>query len=440
VTRARTATTARITDIETIDIRFPTSRQLDGSDAMNPAPDYSTAYVILHTDDPDAPQGHGFTFTIGRGNELAVRAAATVGRRLRGRRIAELTGDLGRMWRELTSDSQLRWLGPDKGVIHLGTAAVVNAVWDMAAKLAGLPLWRYLASMSPQEIVELVDWRYLRDALTPDAALDLLRRNEPGKAGRTDFLLSNGYPAYTTSAGWLGYGDEKLRRLCQESVDAGWNSVKLKVGADIADDRRRCAIARDVLGPDRRLMIDANQVLGVPDAIAWHRALAEFDIYWFEEPTSPDDVLGHAAIAEQIAPTRVATGEHAQNIVMFKQLLQAQAIGICQIDACRVGGVNEVVGILLLAAAHHVPVCPHAGGAGLCELVQHLAMFDFVAVGGSMEDRTVEYVDLLHEHFVDPVRMSGSRYLAPEAPGYSAQIKPEARRHFRYPDGAAWSK
>ncbi|MGH3436588.1 MAG: enolase C-terminal domain-like protein [Sciscionella sp.] len=431
--------TAKIREVEAIDIRFPTSARLDGSDAMNLAPDYSAAYVILHTDNPDLPEGHGFTFTTGRGNELAVQAAAIVGERLRGMSIKDLLDDLGGMWRHLTGDSQLRWLGPDKGVIHLGTAAVVNAVWDMAAKLAGQPLWRYLASMSPQQVVDLVDWRYLRDALTPEAALQLLRHNEPGKAARTDFLLSNGYPAYTTSAGWLGYSDEKLRRLCQESIDAGWDSVKLKVGGDITSDRRRCAIAREVLGPDRRLMIDANQVLGVPDAIAWYQALAEFDIYWFEEPTSPDDVLGHAAIARRIAPTHVATGEHAQNIVMFKQLLQAKAIGVCQIDACRVGGVNEVVGILLLAAAYQVPVCPHAGGVGLCELVQHLSMFDFVAVSGSMDDRIVEYVDHLHEHFVDPVRMSGPRYLAPEAPGYSAQIKQDAREHFRYPDGAAWT-
>jgi L-fuconate dehydratase len=278
----------------------------------------------------------------------------------------------------------------------------------------------------------------LRDALTPEAALELLQRQESGRAERVDFLLRHGYPAYTTSAGWLGYDDDKLRRLCQESVDAGWDSIKLKVGANLEDDRRRCAIARSVIGPDRRLMIDANQVLGVNEAIAWMQALAEFDIYWFEEPTSPDDVLGHAAIAAGIAPTHVATGEHAHNVVMFKQFMQAKAIGICQIDACRVGGVNEVVATLLLAAAHGVPVCPHAGGVGLCELVQHLSMFDFVAVSGSMENRVVEYVDHLHEHFVDPVRISGSRYLAPRLPGYSAQIHRESLRQHSFPDGPAW--
>ena len=430
--------TAKIVKVETIDVRFPTSRQLDGSDAMNPAPDYSVAYVVLHVDDPDVPDGHGFTFTIGRGNELAVEAARIVGERVRGMTVAEVVGDLGGLWRHLTGDSQLRWLGPDKGAIHLGTAAVVNAVWDMAAKIAGQPLWQYLAGFSPEQLVDLVDWRYLRDALTPEAALEMLQRQEPGRARRTEHLLQHGYPAYTTSAGWLGYDDDKLRRLCQESVNAGWDAVKLKVGADLADDRRRCAIAREVIGPDRRLMIDANQVLGVDDAVAWMRELAEFDVYWFEEPTSPDDVLGHAAIAAGIAPTHVATGEHAHNVVMFKQFLQAKAIGICQIDACRLGGVNEVVATLLLAAANGVPVCPHAGGVGLCELVQHLSMFDYVAVSGSMENRVVEYVDHLHEHFVDPVRISGSRYLAPRLPGYSAQIHRESLRQHSFPNGPAW--
>jgi L-fuconate dehydratase len=432
--------TAKIVKVETIDVRFPTSRQLDGSDAMNPAPDYSVAYVVLHVDDPDVPDGHGFTFTIGRGNELAVEAARIVGERVRGMTVAEVVGDLGGLWRHLTGDSQLRWLGPDKGAIHLGTAAVVNAVWDMAAKIAGQPLWQYLAGFSPEQLVDLVDWRYLRDALTPEAALEMLQRQEPGRARRTEHLLQHGYPAYTTSAGWLGYDDDKLRRLCQESVNAGWDAVKLKVGADLADDRRRCAIAREVIGPDRRLMIDANQVLGVDDAVAWMRELAEFDVYWFEEPTSPDDVLGHAAIAEKIAPTLVATGEHTHNAVMFKQFLQAKAIGVCQIDACRVGGVNEVVAILLMAAAHGVPVCPHAGGVGLCELVQHLSMFDFVAVSGSMTNRVVEYVDHLHEHFVDPVRINGSRYVAPSLPGYSAEIHRESLSRYRFPDGPAWTE
>ncbi|MFC6063372.1 enolase C-terminal domain-like protein [Streptomyces ochraceiscleroticus] len=431
--------TARIVDVETIDIRFPTSQNLDGSDAMNEAPDYSAAYVVLKTDAPDAPEGHGFTFTIGRGNDLAVQAARAIGERALGMTVEEITGDLGAFSRHLLGDSQLRWLGPDKGAIHLGTAAVVNAAWDLAAKQAGKPVWKLLADMTPQQIVDLVDWRYLKDALTPEDALTMLQERAAGRAEREAYVREHGYPAYTTSAGWLGYDDDKLARLCQEAVDAGWDSVKLKVGADLSDDIRRCRIARSIIGPDRRLMIDANQTLGVDEAVAWAKALAEFDIWWFEEPTSPDDVLGHAAIARQIGPTHVATGEHAHNAVMFKQFLQADAIGICQIDACRLGGVNEAVAALLLAAAHGVPVCPHAGGVGLCELVQHLSLFDYIAVSGSMENRVIEYVDHLHEHFHDPVRIRGSRYLVPEAPGYSAQIRRATLAEYRYPDGPVWS-
>ena len=428
--------TARITDLATVDLRFPTSRELDGSDAMNEAPDYSAAYLVLRTD--DGHSGHGFTFTIGRGNELALAAARAIGERAIGLGVDDIVHDLGGFARHLASDSQLRWLGPDKGTIHLGTAAVVNAAWDLAAKLAGKPVWKLLSEMTPRQIVDLVDWRYLTDALTPDAALEMLRRQEPGRATREAHLREHGYPAYTTSAGWLGYDDGKLARLCRKAVEQGFDAVKLKVGGNLDDDVRRCRIARETLGPDRRLMIDANQVLGVPDAIRWAGALAEFDIWWFEEPTSPDDVLGHAAIARKIAPIRVATGEHAHNAVMFKQFLAADAIGICQIDACRLGGVNEAVAALLLAAAKGVPVCPHAGGVGLCELVQHLSMFDYVAVSGSMANRVVEYVDHLHEHFVDPVRMRGSRYLAPSAPGYSAEIRADTLRRFAFPDGEVW--
>ncbi|QPP07072.1 fuconate dehydratase [Streptomyces bathyalis] len=441
--------TARIVDVETIDVRFPTSRALDGSDAMNEAPDYSAAYVILHVGDdgdgtaddagPQVSEGHGFTFTIGRGTDLAVGAAEAIGRRAVGMSVDEITGDLGGFSRHLLGDSQLRWLGPDKGAIHLGAAAVINAAWDLAAKRAGKPVWKLLADFTPRQIVDLVDWRYLKDALTPEAALELLESRVPGRAEREAYVREHGYPAYTTSAGWLGYDDEKLARLCREAVEQGWDSVKLKVGANIDDDVRRCRIAREIIGPDRRLMIDANQTLGVDEAIEWADALKEFDIWWFEEPTSPDDVLGHAAIQCRIAPVHVATGEHAHNAVMFKQFLQAEAIGICQIDACRLGGVNEAVAALLLAAAHGVPVCPHAGGVGLCELVQHLSVFDYVAVSGSMEDRVVEYVDHLHEHFHDPVRVEGSRYRVPEAPGYSAQIRRETLEAHRFPDGPVWS-
>ncbi|MFH8734145.1 MULTISPECIES: enolase C-terminal domain-like protein [unclassified Streptomyces] len=436
--------TARIVDVETIDVRFPTSKDLDGSDAMNDSPDYSAAYVVLRVAGgdkaTDVSEGHGFTFTIGRGNDLAVQAARAIGERAVGMSVAEIVSDLGGFSRHLLGDSQLRWLGPDKGAIHLGTAAVVNAAWDLAAKLAGKPVWKLLSDFSPQQLVDLVDWRYLKDALTPQAALELLESRVPGRAEREAYVRRHGYPAYTTSAGWLGYDDAKLARLCKEAVAQGWDAVKLKVGADLEDDIRRCRIAREIIGPDRRLMIDANQTLGVEEAIAWADALAEFDIWWFEEPTSPDDILGHAAIAQRIAPIHVATGEHAHNAVMFKQFLQSKAIGICQIDACRLGGVNEAVAALLLAAAHDVPVCPHAGGVGLCELVQHLSIFDYVAVSGSMEDRVVEYVDHLHEHFHDPVRIRGSRYLVPEAPGYSAQIHRETLETYRYPTGPVWGE
>lgn len=435
--------TARIVDVETIDVRFPTSRALDGSDAMNEAPDYSAAYVVLHVGGggSSAPvsEGHGFTFTIGRGNDLATRAAQAIGERAVGLAVDEITADLGGFSRHLLGDSQLRWLGPDKGAIHLGAAAVINAGWDLAAKSAGKPVWKLLCDFTPRQIVDLVDWRYLKDALTPEAALEMLESRVPGRAGREAYVREHGYPAYTTSAGWLGYDDEKLARLCREAVEQGWDSVKLKVGADLADDVRRCRIAREIIGPSRRLMIDANQTLGVAEAVEWAEALREFGIWWFEEPTSPDDVLGHAAIARGIAPTHVATGEHAHNAVMFKQFLQAEAIGICQIDACRLGGVNEAVAALLLAAAHGVPVCPHAGGVGLCELVQHLSVFDYVAVSGSMEDRVIEYVDHLHEHFHDPVRVRGSRYLVPEAPGYSSRIRRETLDAHRYPDGPVWN-
>jgi L-fuconate dehydratase len=437
--------TARIVDVETIDLRFPTSRDLDGSDAMNEAPDYSAAYVVLRTDDDrpgaaGAAEGHGFTFTIGRGNELAAHAARLIGQRAVGLSVEEVVSDLGGFSRHLLGDSQLRWLGPDKGALHLGAAAVINAGWDLAAKRAGKPVWKLLADMSPRQIVDLVDWRYLKDALTPEAALEMLESRAAGRAEREAHVRRNGYPAYTTSAGWLGYDDAKLSRLCREAVEQGWDAVKLKVGADLADDVRRCRIAREIIGPDRRLMIDANQTLGVEEAVAWMEALQEFDIWWFEEPTSPDDVLGHAAIAERIGPTRVATGEHAHNAVMFKQFLQAKAIGVCQIDACRLGGVNEAVATLLLAAAHDVPVCPHAGGVGLCELVQHLSIFDYIAVSGSMDNRVVEYVDHLHEHFHDPVRMQGSCYTVPEAPGYSARIRQETLDAHRFPDGPVWAQ
>jgi L-fuconate dehydratase len=414
----------RIAVLDTADVRFPTSQQLDGSDAMHPDPDYSAAYAILRTDGDD--EGHGFAFTIGRGTEVVVTAIEAFRPLVVGLDLDEVLDDTAAFWRRLAGDSQLRWLGPEKGVVHLATAAVVNAVWDLYAKREGKPLWKLLADMTPEQIVALVDFRHLSDALTPDEALALLRERAPGKAERERDLLAGGLPAYTTSAGWLGYSEDKLRRLIGEALDDGFMHIKLKVGADLDDDLRRCAIARDAMGRGPTLMIDANQVWDVGAAIDWVERLAPYDIGWIEEPTSPDDVLGHAAIARAVAPIAVATGEHCQNRVMFKQFLQAGGMGVCQIDACRLGGVNEVIAVLLLAAKFGVPVCPHAGGVGLCELVQHLAAFDYVAVGGSLEGRVVEYVDHLHEHFVDPCVVEDGRYRAPSAPGYSSQMKPDS--------------
>jgi L-fuconate dehydratase len=428
---------ARIAAVDVVDVRFPTSRHFDGSDAMNPDPDYSAAYVVLRTD--DGPDGHGFAFTIGRGNEVQAAGIRALASYLVGRDVETTCADLGGLYRELVFDSQLRWLGPEKGVMHMAIGAVINAAWDLAAKRAGKPVWKLLADMSPEEIVGLVDWRYLSDALTPDEALAMLRAVEPGRAERESLLRENGYPAYTTSPGWLGYDDEKVARLAKEAVVEGFAQIKLKVGADLYDDVRRMRIARDAVGPDIRVAIDANQRWDVEEAVGWVERLREFDPYWIEEPTSPDDVLGHAAIRRAVAPIRVATGEHVQNRVIFKQLLQAGAIDVLQIDAARVGGVNENIAILLLAAKYGVPVCPHAGGVGLCELVQHLAMFDFVAVSGTLDGRVIEYVDHLHEHFVDPVVLSGGRYLAPTAPGFSAQMKPETLERYRYPDGPEWT-
>ncbi len=383
---------SRFTAFDTFDIRFPTSRELDGSDAMNPDPDYSAAYLILLTDAGDGLEGHGFAFTIGRGNDVQTAAIRALEPYLIGQPVESILGDLGAFWKELVHDSQLRWLGPEKGVMHMAIGAVVNAVWDLAAKRAGLPLWRFLAEKSPEEIVGLVDFRYLTDAMTPDDALAILRAAAPGRAERSARLIADGYPAYATSPGWLGYDDAKLTRLCREAIAAGFTQIKLKVGASLEDDLRRMRIAREVCGQSFKIAIDANQRWDVGVAIEWVAALAPYDPYWVEEPTSPDDVLGHAAIARAIAPLKVATGEHVQNRAVFKQLLQARGLSFLQLDAARVGGVNENLAILLLASKFGVPVCPHAGGVGLCELVQHLAMFDYVAVSGSLESRVIEYV------------------------------------------------
>jgi len=429
-----------ITHIDVRDIRFPTSGTLNGSDAMNPDPDYSAAYAILVTDRPGGLAGHGLTFTIGRGTEVVAAGIHALAPLLVGRTLESCTADMGAFWRHITGDSHLRWIGPEKGAIHLATAAIVNAVWDLWAKVEGKPLWTLLGDMTPEELIACIDFRYITDALSPEEALAILRRHEPTKGEREREMRAQGYPAYTTSAGWLGYSDEKMRALIRAAVAQGWTHFKLKVGVDPADDARRARVMREEIGSTRTLMMDANQVWDVGQAIDAMRSLTAFDPWWIEEPTSPDDVLGHAVIARAIAPVRVAMGEHVQNRIMFKQLLQAEAIGFCQIDACRLGGVNEALAVLLLAAKFEVPVCPHAGGVGLCEYVQHLSIVDYIAVSASLEDRIVEYVDHLHEHFAHPVVIRDGRYMPPEAPGYSIEMKRASLDHYAFPDGAAWAR
>jgi L-fuconate dehydratase len=428
----------RIVSGVTYDVRFPTSATGAGSDAMNTDPDYSAAYVTLQTDHPAGVSGHGLTFTIGRGTEIVVAGIEALLPHVVGRTAEETIADLGGFWRRLVTDSQLRWLGPEKGVIHLATAAIVNAVWDLYAKLEGKPLWKLLADMSPEQLVACVDFRYIDDAVTREEALELLRRNKATKAERERLLLAEGFPAYTTSAGWLGYAESTLPERAREAVGAGFGHLKLKVGGDPVDDLRRARAVRGAIGPDVHLSLDANQKWGVGEAIEAIRLLADVDPFWIEEPTSPDDVLGHKTIRDAVRPIRIATGEHVQNRVLFKQLLQLGAIDACQLDCCRLGGVNEVLAVVLLAAKFGVPVCPHAGGVGLCEYAQHVSMFDYVAVGASLDNRVCEFVDHLHEHFVDPVQVVGGRYRAPTTPGYSIEIRPESLAEFAFPDGPGW--
>ncbi|UXN59333.1 L-fuconate dehydratase [Phyllobacterium zundukense] len=421
----------RITDLRVFDIRFPTSQSLDGSDAMNPDPDYSAAYVVLDTD-ADGLAGHGLTFTIGRGNEIVCMAIEALKHLLIGLELDWVKENPGRFWHFVTGDSQLRWIGPDKGAMHLATGAVVNAVWDLLAKQAKKPVWQLVGEMTPEEIVNIVDFRYLTDVLTRDEALEILRKAEKGKQDRIADLKATGYPCYTTSAGWLGYSDDKLRRLCQEAVDAGFNHIKMKVGRDLDDDIRRLTIAREVIGEDRILMIDANQVWEVNEAIDWVNKLAFVKPFFIEEPTSPDDVAGHRKIRQAIHPVKVATGEMCQNRIMFKQFIAEGAIDVVQIDSCRMGGLNEVLAVLLIAAKYDLPVWPHAGGVGLCEYVQHLSMIDYVAVSGTKAGRVIEYVDHLHEHFVDPCNIQNAAYMPPVLPGFSIEMKPETIKQYLY--------
>ena len=420
-----------ITDLEVLDVRFPTSSQLDGSDAMNPDPDYSAAYVILKTNQAEL-SGHGLTFTIGRGNEICCGAIEAMRHLVVGLNIDEVRANPAKMWRDLTSDSQLRWIGPDKGAMHLATGAVVNAVWDLWAKIEGKPVWQLVAEMTPEQLVECIDFRYLTDCITPEEALQLLTKQAEGKAARLQNLLAQGYPCYTTSAGWLGYSEEKLARLCQEAVDEGFNYIKLKVGRNLEEDKRRVQIARDIIGPDRNLMIDANQIWERDEAIAWVKELAFAKPWFIEEPTSPDDVEAHRAIREAIKPIQVATGEMCQNRIMFKQFIMREAIDVVQIDACRMGGVNEVLAVLLMAAKYGLKVCPHAGGVGLCEYVQHLSMIDYLCFSATHEGRVTEYVDHLHEHFIEPCDIQNAAYMPPKLPGFSIEMKPESLQEYLF--------
>ncbi|RUP43991.1 enolase C-terminal domain-like protein [Jimgerdemannia flammicorona] len=423
-----------ITGYETRDIRFPTSKHLDGSDAMNKDPDYSAAYVIFHTN--AGIEGHGLTFTIGRGNEICVAAIKALAPKFVGKTLAELTVNMRDTWRILTGDSQLRWIGPEKGVIHLSTGAVINAIWDLWAKAEGKPLWKLVVDMSPEDLVNSIDFRYISDAITPEEALAILKKNEPTKAVREAEMREHGYPAYTTSIGWLGYSEEKVRELCRDAIAEGWTHFKQKVGGNLEQDIQRARLIREEIGADAYLMMDANQVWDVQQAIDWMQPLLEFKPYWIEEPTSPDDILGHATIRKVLSPhTKIATGEHIQNRVIFKQLFQAKAIDFCQIDSCRVGGVNEVLSILLMAKKFGVPVCPHSGGVGLCEYTQHLAILNYIVISASNDNCVLEFVDHLHEHFVDPVRMKGGRYVAPTMPGYSIEMKKESISAYEFPLG-----
>jgi L-fuconate dehydratase len=421
----------KVTNMRVVDVRFPTSQHLDGSDAMNPDPDYSAAYVILETDQP-GKEGHGLTFTIGRGNEICCAAIEAMRHLVVGLDMDWVAADMGRFWRYITSDSQLRWIGPDKGAIHLATGAVVNAVWDLWAKLEDVPVWKLVSRMSPEELVKLIDFRYITDCITPEEALALLQKQAVGKEERWATLEREGYPCYTTSAGWLGYDDDKLRRLCKEATDAGFNHIKLKVGRDKADDIRRLRIAREVLGPDRQLMIDANQVWEVNQAVEWVRELAFAKPWFIEEPTSPDDIEGHRVIREGVYPVKVATGEMCQNRIIFKQLIMRGAIDVVQIDSCRLGGVNEILAVMLMAAKYNLPVCPHAGGVGLCEYVQHLSMIDYLCIAGTRDGRVIEFVDHLHEHFVDPCVIENAAYMPPQAAGFSIEMKPESLKQYTF--------
>ncbi|XP_035210947.1 mitochondrial enolase superfamily member 1-like [Stegodyphus dumicola] len=431
---------AKITELEVKDVRFPTSLTSDGSDAMHVDPDYSCAYVILSTS--DGWKGYGLTFTIGKGTEVVVTAVKALSRLFIGRNLMSIYNNFANFWRELTSDSQLRWIGPEKGVIHLATAAIINALWDLWARRENKPLWKLLTDMDPEKLVNTIDFRYITDAITKEEALEMLRKNQKGKKEREALLLSEGYPAYCTSVGWLGYSDDKIKKLCREKLKEGFTAFKAKVGQSIESDKRRLALIREEIGKDNILMVDANQKWDVSEAVSWMKELVDFNLLWIEEPTSPDDILGHAAISKALQPygIGIATGEQCHNRVMFKQMIQAGSLQFCQIDSCRLGGVNEILSVYLIAAKYGVPVCPHAGGVGLCELVQHLAAWDFISLSASLDKRMTEYVEHLHEHFETPVVIKNGHYMLPTTPGYSSKLKEDTITDYEFPNGKVWLK
>ncbi|XP_029482705.2 mitochondrial enolase superfamily member 1 isoform X2 [Oncorhynchus nerka] len=422
------------------DVRFPTSLEQHGSDAMHTDPDYSVAYVVIETD--QGMQGYGLTFTVGRGTEIVVCAVEALSALVVGKSLEEIVSDFRGFYRLLTSDGQMRWIGPEKGVIQLATAAVLNAVWDLWARSEGKPLWKLLVEMDPRKLISCIDFRYITDALTEEEALDILVKAQTGKQQRVDQMLKEGYPAYTTSCAWLGYSDQLLKQLCTDALNDGWTKFKVKVGADLKDDIRRCSLIRQMIGPHNTLMIDANQRWDVGEAITWVTRLAEYKPLWIEEPTSPDDILGHAAISKALAPLGigVATGEQCHNRVMFKQFLQASALQFVQIDSCRLGSVNENLAVLLMAHKFKVPVCPHAGGVGLCELVQHLILFDYISVSASLDNRMCEFVDHLHQHFRSPVVIQNAHYMPPKDPVYSCEMFESSVQTHQYPQGQVWKK
>ena len=426
-----------ILDLHVRDIRFPTSDHLHGSDAIHLDPDYSCAYVTLLTDQPDL-EGHGITFTLGRGTELCVAAIETFKHFVVGQTLASIVGDFGTFWHRICNESQLRWLGPERGLIHMSVAAIINAIWDLYAKVEGKPVWKLIADMSPREIVDCIDFHHITDVLTRDDALEILEGNQATKLEREQELFEIGLPAYTSSAGWIGYDDTYRRQQCQKYLDSGFRWFKMKVGADLADDIHRATVVREEIGDECHLMMDANQVWDVDQAIEHMRQLAKFRPVWIEEPTSPDDILGHAKIAKALDPIGVACGECVSNRIMFKQFLMAGGMQFCQIDSCRVGGVNELLAIMLLAQKFRVPVCPHAGGVGLCNYVQHLAAINYLVISPSLENVVLEFSDHLHEHFVDRLVIKDARYRLPTMPGYSITMHADSLEQYQFPGGSVW--